>query len=71
MGGFICIAGVGENGSITRMGGVSQASPELWECLVQAKGVRHNVLTLKWSKSKVRKVDKGTRYRIKEPLLFA
>ncbi len=34
-----------ENGSITRMGGVSQASPELWECLVQAKGVRSSVKT--------------------------
>jgi hypothetical protein len=26
---------------------------------------RHNVLTLKWSKSKVRKVDKGTYHPIK------
>ncbi len=34
-----------ENGSIPRMGGVSQASPELWECLVQAKGVRSSFKT--------------------------
>jgi len=27
------------------MGGVSQASPEVWECLVQAKGVRSSFKT--------------------------
>lgn len=34
-----------ENGSITRMEGVSQARPELCKRLVQAKGVRSRVKT--------------------------